>query len=59
MLHLRPTPSRTLPASPLILCDRLIALAQEADRAGHVGTASQLVHLAHSVLDEETSTRLS
>lgn len=59
MLQLRPTHSGTLPASPLILSDRLIALAQEADRAGHVGTASQLVRLAHTVLDEATPSRLS
>jgi hypothetical protein len=39
--------------SPLILCDRLIALAQEADRAGHVATASDLVRLAHSVFEEK------
>ena len=47
------------PTSPLVLCDRLISLAQEADRAGHVGTASQLVRLAHSVFDEKAPLRLS
>jgi hypothetical protein len=50
---------RTLPAaapkalvSPLTLSDRLIALAQDADRAGFSNTAAQLVHLACSVFDE-------
>ena len=61
MLHLRPSaaPSRDLlaGASPLILADRLISLAQEADRAGHVGTASQLVRLAHTVFDEKPPLR--
>lgn len=44
-------------ASPLMLCDRLISLAQEADRAGHVATATQLIRLAHTVLDEEATPR--
>ncbi len=39
-------------ASPLMLCDRLITLAQEADRAGLAVTASHLVHLARGVFDE-------
>ena len=39
-------------ASPLMLCDRLITLAQEADRAGFAGTARHLVQLAQSVFDE-------
>ena len=38
--------------SPLVLSDRLIALAQDADRAGYTGTAEQLVCLACSVFDE-------
>jgi hypothetical protein len=37
--------------SPLMLSDRLIALAQAADGAGFSGTAEQLVSLAFSVLD--------
>jgi hypothetical protein len=39
--------------SPLILCDRLLTLAQDADRAGCAITAENLVQLAHSVLDEQ------
>jgi hypothetical protein len=38
--------------SPLVLSDRLIALAKDADRAGYSGTAEQLVGLACSVFDE-------
>ena len=38
--------------SPLMLSDRLIALAQAADRAGYSGTAEQLVTLACSIFDE-------
>jgi hypothetical protein len=41
------------PASPLVLSDRLISLAQDADRAGFAITADQLVHLAHTVLEEQ------
>ena len=37
--------------SPLMLSDRLIALAQAADVAGYTGAAEQLVTLAFSVLD--------
>jgi hypothetical protein len=38
--------------SPLILSDRLIALAQAADRAGYTDTADTLVNLACSIFDE-------
>jgi len=38
--------------SPLVLSDRLITLAQAADRAGYTETAEQLVELACSVFDE-------
>lgn len=39
--------------SPLILADHLITLAQEADRAGLHDSASRLLGLVYSVLDEE------
>lgn len=39
--------------SPLVLADRLISLAQEADRAGLHDSASRLVGLVYAVLDEE------
>ena len=41
-----------LAVSELILSDRLIALAQDADRAGYKDTAERLVTLACSVFDE-------
>ena len=55
---LRPATIRPMPlsgqkaASPLVLCDRLITLAQDADRAGFAVTAEHLVHLAHSMFEE-------
>lgn len=39
--------------SPLILADRLISLAQEADRAGYRASADRLIGLAYAVLDDE------
>ena len=44
------------PVSPLVLSDRLITLAQDADRAGLTGTAEQLVTLACTVFDEAPRT---
>lgn len=41
------------PPSPLLLCDRLIALAQEADRAGFAITAGHLAELAESMFEEQ------
>jgi len=38
----------------LMLSDRLIALAEDADKAGFTGTAERLVTLACSVFDEAT-----
>ena len=59
MLDFRPTTADAMPRhasdsapSPLMLCDRLISLAQEAGRSGHRATATQLIRLAHTVLDE-------
>jgi hypothetical protein len=40
------------PVSKLVISDRLIALAQEAERAGYTATAHDLVNLACSVFDE-------
>ena len=37
--------------SPLVLADRLLTLAQDADRAGYPETASNLVQVMYSVLD--------
>ena len=38
--------------SELVLSDRLIALAEDADRAGYTATAERLITLACSVFDE-------
>jgi hypothetical protein len=37
--------------SPLVLCDRLLSLAQQADQAGFDTTAKRLLALATTVLD--------
>ena len=43
---------RKPPISELVLSDRLITLAEAADRAGYVDTAEHLLTLACSVFDE-------
>lgn len=45
-------PTPTFVTSPLVLSDRLLTLAQDADRAGYQVTADGLVQLAHRVFDE-------
>ncbi len=45
-------PSTTAAFSPLVLSDRLIALAQAADVAGYADAAERLVSLAFAVLDQ-------
>jgi type IV secretory pathway protease TraF len=40
-------------ASPLMLADRLLTLAQDADRAGYLDAASQLITLVYAVLDQQ------
>lgn len=40
------------PSSPLLLCDHIIALAQEADLAGYPTTAAHLVALVDGMFDE-------
>jgi hypothetical protein len=54
MSHIRRLrePPPTPQSSPLVLCDRLLTLAKDADRAGFAITAEHLVHLAHSVFEE-------
>jgi hypothetical protein len=44
--------SRNTAVSELVLSDRLIALAEDADRAGYTDTADRLMTLACSVFDE-------
>ncbi len=41
------------PVSPLLLSDRLISLAEQAEQVGCTATARHLVRLASSVLDEK------
>ena len=39
--------------SPLMLADRILSLAADADRAGMHRPAERLLHLAYSVYDEK------
>lgn len=48
-----PQAAAAFAASPLVLADRLIALARDADRAGYVESASRLVGMAMAVFDEQ------
>ena len=43
--------------SPLVLADRLISLAQDADRAGYLDSATRLLGLAYAVFDEQPRSR--
>jgi hypothetical protein len=53
MRHALTTGTATKPAlSELVLSDRLITLAKDADRAGYIDTAEHLLNLACSVFDE-------
>ncbi|MCS6921288.1 MAG: hypothetical protein NZM07_05115 [Elioraea sp.] len=47
----RPPPARPVPASPLVVSDRLIALAQSASAHGRREAALVLLAAAHAVLD--------
>jgi hypothetical protein len=57
MPQLDQTEPRPVPVTALTLSDRLIALAQDAERAGLIGTAQRLVRLACSVFDEARKIR--
>ena len=52
MMTLPSTATIPSPVSPLVLADRLISLAREADRAGYTDSASRLVGMALAVFDE-------
>ena len=45
--------------SLLVISDRLLTLAQEAERAGLMDSADLLVRLAHEVFDDEAGTEPS
>ncbi len=49
------TDAKAVPAfvSPLMLADRLLSLAQDADRAGFFKPAERLLKLAYAVCDEK------
>jgi len=46
MLNLTSVPEKAAAPSPLWICDRLISMAQVADRAGYAEAAAALVRLA-------------
>lgn len=50
-----PTPAIAA-ISPLVLSDRLLSLAEDADRAGFRGAAEHLLDLASDVLDPRAAT---
>jgi hypothetical protein len=52
MRHATMTPAAKPAVSELILSDRLITLAKDADRAGYTDTAEHLLTLACSVFDD-------
>jgi hypothetical protein len=52
MAALAPHEDAPVPFSPLILADRLLDLANKADRAGYPIAAVRLVRLAYAVCDE-------
>ncbi|MEO8715653.1 MAG: hypothetical protein ABI369_11625 [Acetobacteraceae bacterium] len=56
MLHIALVERRTA-LTELTLSDRLIALAEDADRAGFHGAADKLVRLACAVFDEAGQSR--
>ncbi|WP_157967099.1 hypothetical protein [Elioraea thermophila] len=47
----RPSPARAAPASPLVVSDRLITLAQSASAHGRREAALVLLAAAHAVLE--------
>jgi hypothetical protein len=50
-VHFAPPPA--ICVSPLMLADRLLSLAQDADRAGFFKPAERLLKLAYAVCDEK------
>jgi hypothetical protein len=53
-----PSPANSAPISPLMLCDQLLRLAEEADKVGLRGAAESLLDLASEVLDEPATVRI-
>ncbi len=50
-------PSKSIPVSPLMLADRLITLAQDADRAGYTGAAGHVMAAMYKVLESGARAR--
>lgn len=58
MSYMTQITSQNEPAfSPLLLSDRLLTLAEDADKAGFRTAAESLLHLASKVLDRPTRQR--
>ena len=58
MTYMTRIASETKPAfSPLLLSDRLLTLAEDADKAGYRITAEHLLSLASEVLDQPETVR--
>lgn len=56
MSHISKIATQTKPPmSPLLLCDQLLRLAEDADRAGFPIAAEHLFYLANEVLDQPLS----
>lgn len=53
MTPLSPQQTVGFTISPLVLADRLLDLARQADRAGYAGAAERLVTLAFALYDEK------
>lgn len=51
-LCLQPGAAR-VQVSPLVIADRLLTLAQDAERAGFPGPAERMLRLAYAVWDEK------
>ena len=52
LVECSPPLARSPGVSPLVLSDKLLSLAQTADRAGYQSAAEELLGLAFRVLDE-------
>ena len=57
MSHIRPAEAVEPRLSELTLSDRMIALAEDAERAGFRSAAAHLVRLACDIFDEVTETQ--
>ncbi len=56
-MRLAPSSTNGTTPTPLVMSDRLLSLAREADRAGLQTTARDLIRLAYAVFDEPAGRR--